>query len=183
MKYFKNALLAATLAVASLGLTSFSANAILITQDILVTDQFVSTDEFLFGTVTINVDDALLGNGIISVFDFVSLTLLFGDPSGAVFDFEAQVDSDNIFAGIEALFFDTDDTFLPAWAYSVAIETFSAPADNSADVFDTSLTFPDNIVISAETARLGQATFVPEPSTVALFGLVLVAMGLRRRVR
>jgi hypothetical protein len=181
MKYFKNALLAATLAVASLGLTSFSANAILITQDILITDSFVSPDEFRLATVTIDVDDSLLGMGDISVFVFASFTDFFGDELGEVFDFEAVVDGNDIFAGIQFLVFDIDDTFLAdIWAYSGVIDAALAPDVNFAEVFEVNT---NSLVLLSETARLGQATFVPEPSTIALFGLALVAMGLRRRVR
>jgi hypothetical protein len=181
MKYFKNALLAATLAVASLGLTSFSANAILITQDILITNSFVSPDEFRLATVTIDVDDSLLGMGDISVFVFASFTDFFGDELGEVFDFEAVVDGNDIFAGIQFLAFDIDDTFLAdIWAYSGVIDAALAPDVNFAEVFEVNT---NSLVLLSETARLGQATFVPEPSTIALFGLALVAMGLRRRVR
>lgn len=176
MKYFKNVLLAATLAVASLGLTSFSANAVLITQDIDIVDDPIF-GSFNLGSVTIDIDDSLLGNGDVSVFGYVELVLL-GVPDFVVFDFEALVDGNDVFAGIEFLAFDVEEDGFDFWSYQAILDA-ADPLANFIDIFNG---VGDPILFSADV-RLGSATFVPEPSTVALFGLALVAMGFRRRVR
>ena len=173
MKYLKKILFAASLAVASLGLTSFSANAVLITQDILVTDP---GSEFTLGTITIDIPDSDLGNGLVSAFGYVELSLL-GVPTFDVFDFEAVVDGDNIFAGIEALFFDVMEVGFDDWSYQMAFDAAN-PAGNFLDIFDANgdpLFFSSNIALSTPPG------IVSEPSVLALFAVALVAMGVRRR--
>jgi hypothetical protein len=185
MKHLKNIILAATLAVASLGLTSFSANAIMITQTIEVEGDLFGT--FDLGFITVEIDDSLLnmGNsiidslgGAISILEVNLLGQSFALGEFIVDDIEVAVDTDNVFAGIEYLVFDfTDISGVPPydWSYQVLVDTFY-PLDNSFDIFDSVG------LVDFGTARLTNATFVPEPSTVALFGLALLAMGMRRRV-
>ena len=187
MKHIKNIILAATLAVASLGLTSFSANAIIITQTIEADDDLVGI--FDLGFLTVEIDDSLLnmGSGVFDTAfgDAISIievnlfgqSLAFGDF--IVDALEVAVDTDNVFSGIEYLFLDfTDIQGVPPydWTYQILVDTFN-PGDNSLDIFDSA-----DDIIAFGTARLTNATFVPEPSTVALFGLALLAMGMRRRV-
>lgn len=170
MKYLKKILFAASLAVASLGFTAFSANAVLITQDINVTDA-----GFTLGTVSIDIDDADLGNGLVSVFGFVELNLL-GVDAFTVFDFEAIVDGDNIFAGIEFLALDVEEDGFDFWSYQLVMDAFD-PASNFLDIFDG---FGDLLFFS-DSLAFGKANVVSEPSALALFALALVAMGARRR--
>ncbi len=186
MKHFKNIILAATLAVASLGLTSFSANAIIITQTIEVEGDIFGT--FDLGFITVEIDGSLLnmGSGVfdtafgdaISILEVNLLGQSFALGEFIVDGIEVAVDTDNVFAGIEYLFLDfTDISGVPPYdlSFQVLVDTFD-PLYNSFDIFDSVG------LVDFGTARLTNATFVPEPSTVALFCLALLAMGMRRRV-
>ena len=173
MKYLKKILFAASLAVASLGLTSFSANAVLITQDILVTDPGA---EFTLGSISVDVPKADLGNGLVSVFGYVELNLL-GVTTFDVFDFEAVIDGDNIFAGIEALFFDVMEVGSDDWNYQLTFDAAN-PAGNFLDIFDAN---GDPVFFTSNIALSTPPSLVPEPSVLALFAVALVAMGVRRR--
>jgi len=187
MKHLKNIILVATLAVASLGLTSFSANAIIITQTIEGDDDSIGL--FDLGFITVKIDDSLLnmGSGVfdttfgdaISIIEvnILGQSLAFGDF--IVDALEVAVDTDNVFAGIEYLFLGfADIQGVPPydWIYEILVDTFN-PGDNSLDIVDSA-----DDTIAFGTARLTNATFIPEPSTVALFGLALLAMNMRRRI-
>lgn len=184
MKYLKKILFAASLAVASLGFTSFSANAVLITQDIV--DDTLGT----VATLTIDIDDTLLGNGIISTSDLTLTSdfFVFGFPVDAdpllsfftVFDFQVAVDGDDIFSGIQLFSF---DGLSGSTAASIFMNT-AVPGFNLFTVFDISTLPPTPLFASGgNSISFGQATFVSEPSVLALFGLALAAMGFRRRAR
>lgn len=184
MKYLKKILFAASLAVASLGFTSFSANAVLITQSI-------ESDVYgTIATVTVDVDDSFLNNGLIdSFFSPEAFTLVDLDIAGVPLSFlDVQalafvVDGDNIFAGLESFFVDAFDTvFLDVWQYQLFVDGEN-PDDSQYDVFD--VTDPNATVMQAfdigTSLSFGRATVVSEPATLAIFGLALAAMGFRRR--
>ena len=185
MKYLKNIILAATFAVASLGLTSFSANAIIITQTIKVDEGLLGIYDL--GFITVEIDDSLLnmGSGVLSTvfgdaISIIDVNLLGGSLASGDFindALEVSVDTDNVFAGIEFLFLDFTDVLGVDpfdWTYQVLFDRFSE--DNFVDIFNS-----QGEIVSFGTTSLTNATFIPEPSTVALFGLALLAMGMRRR--
>lgn len=107
-----------------------TANAVLITQDINVDDA-----GFTLGSISIQIDDADLGNGLVSVSEFADLTL-FGISDLDVFGFEAVIDTNNIYAGIEFLFFDVQEIGFDFWNYQLIYDNF-APGANFVDIFDS----------------------------------------------
>ncbi len=146
-----------------------NANATLITQDIIVNDGV-----FTLGTVTIEVNDADLGNGLLSVFEFVDLTLL-GVPVFDVFAFEAVIDGDDVFAGIEFLFFDVQERGFDFWNYQLLLD--AANPVNSLDIFDNN----GNVIFFSDDLSFGQPTVVPEPAAIALILMGLISLRLRRK--
>ena len=176
MKYLKNIILAATLSVASLGLTSFSANATIITQTIEANDDIVGI--FDLGFITVEIDDPM------SILEVTLLGQSFAFGDFIVDDLDVTIDTDNVSAGIEYLFLNvTDIKGIPPydWTYQILVDTFN-PENNSLNIFDSA-----DVIIAAGTARLTNLTLtnltlVPEPPTVAFFSLALIVMGMRRRV-
>lgn len=166
----------AALLVASLGFTSFSANAVLITQSLdLLDDQGDAI--FSFGEITIDFNESEIGTGLVSVFDLVSLKLE-GSEVINVDDFEAIIDAtsaSSVYAGIEFLIFDVDAFNGDAWNF---LYDEANPGDDFLDVFDSN----DDLVffLSAGEFGLGEAR-VPAPAGIAILTLGLFAMGLRRR--
>lgn len=174
MNYFKKLLFAVTLTLSSLGVTSFSANAgVIVTQDI-----FSGFGQL--GTVSIEIADSDVNNGLVSVFDFVEIEIFgLGSFGLEVYDFEAVIDGDNVAAGLEFLYFDLEELlFTDNWSYQLIFDAFDTAA-NFLDIFDSAgapVYFSDQVSLGD-----AQISYVSEPSLIALFGLALVGMGVRRR--
>lgn len=156
------------------GLTS-NAQATLITHDIII------DDSILLGSVSIEVDDSLLnkGNGLISVFDVVELNI-FGGTIFDVWDFEAVIDSDNVFGGIEFLAFDiTELAFVDMWRYQLVFDAFES-SFNFLDIYNPN----DDLVFFSEGVALSQpAEVVSEPGMALLFATGLLVAMRRRKVK
>lgn len=171
MTYLKKIIVVASLVAASLG---FSANsdATLITQDIIFDNGIDPAG--VIGEITVNVDDNALG-GMQDIFDFVSFSFM-GEDVTETFVFEATVNSDDFFAGIEFLLFDVN---APGVSYIGIFETSSPAVDNFLDVYtQPGFNFRDTGLIS-----LSAATVVPEPTALALFALALVGFSIPRKLK
>ncbi|WP_426358404.1 PEP-CTERM sorting domain-containing protein [Pseudocolwellia sp. HL-MZ19] len=176
--YLKNALLAISLSLFTIG----SANANLITQDILFDD--LSSTDVLFetiGSITVDTQDGD-GDGYINTwvnfelfgFDMITETDAAGNFS--LFGlFEAFVDLTNVSAGIEFLTFDVTEDSSSFFNFQGLADT-AFTGGNFIDVFDSS----GNVFIFGELA-LGQASVVPEPSMFLLFFTGLFFLVAKRR--
>ena len=192
MKIIKNIVLAATMAVVSLGFTSFSANA-----DLVRISQSVESDYFggSIANIVIEFDYALLGDGLIDTafLDAADYDLVFLEVYGVpdfllnIVDFQAIVDGDNITAGLEFLYLDVDDQpgadlfGFDAWVYQLEINAFE-PRFNGFDIFD--VTTGDVVDFDfGDSLSFGDASvsYVSAPSVIALFGLALAFVGFRRK--
>lgn len=186
MRSFSNIIKSAALASALLFGAVFSANAVIIKQDIFA--------GFLVGTVEVELDDSLIGTGLFDTAFDDGLTLLSMEILGATFSpedldfafFEAVIDTDFLEFGLELLFFDvTESGFADNWTYNLAYD-FYDPFFNFLDIFSS---FGDIVFTSADiTLGVPELTFTPveevsAPASIALFSLVLGAMLVRRKIR
>ena len=184
MKLFKKFSLAATFLVATLGLSAFSANAVVITQDIWGEGPAPAAP---VGTITLNIDNALVGTGIQTITGSIGADLdalgvgldLLGMTEFSVIDFEAEINTDDLFGGIQFLTFVLDEVgpAFPFYTWELLIDATN-PVGNRLDQFDFFDPFFD---ISYDTAFLGQASVVSEPSALAMFGLMLLMLMRQRR--
>ena len=182
MKYLTKLISKSCIAVSLLLAVSFSANA-----DLVRISQTVESGALggTIASVVVEFDYSLLDSGIIDIFDYVNIGV-FGVPDFLlnVYDFEAAIDTDNIFAGMEFLYFDVDDAPLSPsepWAYQLIMDAFDSDT-NFFDIFDINTTdaiFFDEL----DSLSFGQASvsFVSAPSVIAVFGLALAFIGFRRK--
>lgn len=181
MKSLKKLISSSVLAVTLMFATSFAANAIVITQDIFISSQ--QFEEFQLGTIQVETSQAYVDNAIDNGFlldsDFGEISLLsinlFGLPTPVfqVFDFIAQIDPANLFAGIEYLQLDLNEIGFDDWGYQIVIDTF-----NNFGFIE--INDPEGVFFEGN-ARLGVASVVSSPATVALLTLAMVALFTRRK--
>ncbi|MDO7086578.1 PEP-CTERM sorting domain-containing protein [Pseudocolwellia sp. AS88] len=176
--YFKNALLAISLSLFTIG----SANANLIIQDILFDD--ATTTEVLFetiGSITVDTQDSD-GFGTINtwvdfeLFGFDMITEADAAGNFALFGlFEVFVDLNNISAGIEFLTFDVTESNFLFYNFQGLVDT-AFGGNFFIDVFD----FGGGLYVFGDLA-LGQASVVSEPSMFLLFFTGLFFLVAKRR--
>ncbi|MBT1065005.1 PEP-CTERM sorting domain-containing protein [Bowmanella sp. Y26] len=163
-----------------LAAVSTQANAALITQDLIEVASDGSTG--IIGSITINTNGALydpvFGTGEVAT--AVSFNFLgFDIPPTDILFFQAIFDVNNLHAGLEFLNFDV--TFmLPGlvnWAFDGLYETGSL--GNYFSVFDLDA---GDLAFFNELA-LGRASVVSEPTTLAMFSLMLAMLGMRRKLQ
>lgn len=177
-KLLKNTLLTLSISIA----TITTANADLITQDIIFDD--ATTTEVLFetiGSITVDTNESD-GFGLISSwvdfqlfgFDMITETEANGDFTlfGA---FEVFVDLTNITAGVEFLTFDVTESSSQLFNFQGLVDTATG-ANFFLDVFD----FSGGLYAFGDIA-LGNASIVPEPEMFFLFLTGLVFIFVKRR--
>jgi hypothetical protein len=178
MKSIKTLAVSFALAASMLFSLNASAGAVLVTQELLVGGN-------VFGEVSIAIDSRDLNAGVIldTAFDgtpsFVNATFFNFFNTSEVFNFEAVIDTSNIFAGFEFLAFDVldDDPSVP-FIYQVIVDPFASLG--FIDIFD--FTTGDFFAFSDEVT-LGQVT-VNAPSMIALFSLMLAGLVfIRKKVK
>ncbi|QJR79483.1 PEP-CTERM sorting domain-containing protein [Alteromonas pelagimontana] len=170
MKSLKRLCSAAVLMSCSL-LFATSSNAAIINQSIIV------EGSVKVGQITMNLDDSLLNTGLVSSYDtddfsLVGLSIL-GNSLLEFFDFEAIIDTANVAAGLEFLYFDVLETIYDDnWSYQLTYDKYN-PESNFLDVFDS---FNLPMIVSNDIQLV-----VPEPSVFALFVVAMGFMVSRRR--
>ena len=171
MKYLKQLLLTATLAF---GLGA-SANAALVTQDILFTSDGVTQQ--LLGSITVDVDtneSGILYNETFVALDLYNFPIFEGIND--IFLFGYEIDADNIYGGILALEIDTDliqDNLFTDLYYFEGGELFF---DNYTTVFDANF---DELIYGG--VSLAQASVVSEPAMLSILLLGLAGLSMRRK--
>ena len=108
---------------------SFSLQAALIKQDLVLVFDGGSTSNF--GSISYNIADSVIDSGaLLSTFDDVNVFEvtefeISGGTSFDFFDFEAIIDSSNIFAGLEFLAFDVQQLDIGAGFFNGIFDVFS----------------------------------------------------------
>ncbi|WP_018984633.1 PEP-CTERM sorting domain-containing protein [Salinimonas chungwhensis] len=180
MQVFKKMCIKAVIGLGVLFTTSFSANAALISQDVL--DVFTGDK---LGSVTVRLNNNLFDTGLVSsafgddveVVDFELGDLYsWGDELDVIFA-DVDIDTNDLSAGIQFLNLDSNDVgFGPfTWGYQMNYEAFFG--DGFLDIFQVS----DGTLVDFYTITLGQATVVPAPATMGLMILAAGAIFIRRR--
>ncbi|MCV2885396.1 PEP-CTERM sorting domain-containing protein [Aestuariibacter sp. AA17] len=168
MKYVKSLFSALVLAT-TMSLSAFSANAVVITQELIQGDN-------VLGSVEFSVSDEDLNSGMPSVFaladSLLNVSLVGYTAPIFVNNFFAEVDGANVFNGLFALELDATD----------ANQNFFSFNFDSTFGFGQLVVGNENDPLNAQffaDVAFGKATYVSEPSVLAM--LVLGALVLVRR--
>ena len=188
MKNLKKLVSSSVLAIGVLFASSFAANSAVITHTI-IGDGTGSLASFAgdWGTISVEVDNADLGNGPLETafgdnialvsLDFLELVGL--DLSASFF--EAVVDGDNIMAGIESFEVDADDVVgagTDTWAYQMTFDAFGS--GGFLDIFDGNLVAFGGFTLGDATVT-GLPVAVSAPATIAVFSLAMAGLYGRRK--
>lgn len=180
MKMFKTMCIRAFAGLSLMMTASFAANATLISQDIL---DAVSGD--VLGSVTVKMNDSLYNTGVASsafgddvrVVDFELGDLYaWGDDLNILFG-DVDIDTNNLFAGIQYLSIDADDVGFGVFTWGYQLFYDDAFQIGFLDVFQVS----DGMFVDFYEITLGNASVVSAPGTMGLMMLAMGAVYLRRR--
>ena len=182
MKSLKNWVVKTLSAVSLVLALSSTANATLITQDILI-------DGFFLGSLSVDTSNGVdIGGGLVEISAFEEMIMF--DPifsafvpvdllgPETIFLFNAVIDTNNLFGGIEFLEFDIESS--NAFSYNGIFDAFAVdPAfDNFIDIFDTF--GGGSALVDFGQLSLGNVT-VPAPSAAILMALAIGGLMVRRR--
>jgi len=153
-----------------------TANATLISQDILFDDYFDGVDEFVvIGHVTINLDTLDEFNAVVGTwesFSFYGFEMDAFDPDWN--NFVAIVNPDNLMAGIESLDFDVN--LFGFYVFAGFVDGFDPNWSVSYSLWDGT-----DELLEAGLLAFGDATVVPAPATLVLFLTALMGLVVRRK--
>jgi hypothetical protein len=154
-----------------------TANATLITQDILFNSFFDNEDTFeVIGNVAVdtdNIDDWGFIENTWESFSFYGYDVDPFDPSWNIF--VAVFDVSNIMKGIESLDFDV--TLLSDLSFAGYIDVYDPINSVTFSLFDNA----DNNLYDAGALAFGKATAVPLPATLMLFLTGILGLVVRRK--
>ncbi|WP_448551235.1 hypothetical protein [Thalassotalea montiporae] len=178
MKFIKNWLATTIGSLCVVFMLSQTANAALITQDILL-------DDNVFGEITVDTRDGFIDGDYFVIESFFSLTL-FDPDLGAItsvdefsmadlFLFTIEVLVDDVYAGIE--FFEFDILSSNGVGYDGFFDAFS-PDPLLDNVINVTAANSDQF----GQLSFGQASVISEPSVMAVFALMLAVLANRRRL-
>ena len=163
-------------AAATLLLLSNTAFAGLIIQQDIISDSNGVIGSITYDTST-GVDD---GFGFVEMEEWEAFSFFGYDMDPAfTFEFVATIDSFDFAGGLIDLVFDINDIFAAdPWAYNGTVGDLLNGDQGLVDVFD-----PDNAGIIAffDDVYFGQVNYVSEPTTMALFLVVVAGMLVRTR--
>lgn len=154
-----------------------SANATLISQDILFDTYFDSEDTFeVIGQLTISLDtmdDWGEVNGTWESFSFFGYDVDTFDAGWNLFI--AVIDPGNIAAGIESLDFDV--TIFSDLSFAGYIDVYDPFNSVSFSIFDNA----DPTLLNAGNLAFGEVSIVPTPATIVLFLTAIMGLMARRQ--
>lgn len=154
-----------------------TANATLITQDILFNSFFDNVDTFeVIGNVTVetdNIDSWGIIDGQWESFSFYGFEVDPYDPTWNLF--VAAFDVNNVMKGIESLDFDV--TLFASLSFGGYIDVFDTASSITYSLFDNA----DGSLYDAGALAFGRATAVPTPATLLLFITGILGLVVRRK--